>query len=154
MTRGISYREQDRFVLFARALQSVFTPWIPINRIVSVLKKIRAGFVNQFVRKFVFRHYQFLSRRYDSDRQYSFDLRKLPATGYRAQFHPSCYEITLVISWGTKLATHCSDSCELKRPHHTFISPVTKRIYCEEEKMKKATRAISFAILVVLAGFS
>jgi hypothetical protein len=40
VTRGIADREKDRFVLAARALERLGAPWVPVNRIVLVLKKV------------------------------------------------------------------------------------------------------------------
>ncbi len=44
MTGGISDREEDRFVFLACLRESFFAPRIPIDRIVSVLEKIRRFF--------------------------------------------------------------------------------------------------------------
>ena len=49
VTRRITDAQQHRFVLAARFFKRFFTPRIPIDRIVSVLQKIRTGFVDQVV---------------------------------------------------------------------------------------------------------
>jgi hypothetical protein len=50
MTRGITNREKDRFVFSTRLGKGFLPPPIPINRIVSVLEKIRRFFLRQAIR--------------------------------------------------------------------------------------------------------
>jgi hypothetical protein len=50
MTRGITNREKDRFVFPTRPGKGFLTPGIPINRVVSVLEKVRRFFLRQAIR--------------------------------------------------------------------------------------------------------
>ena len=47
---GITDRQEDGLVLLFRLLQRVFAPRIPVHRVMRVLEKIWAGFVNELVR--------------------------------------------------------------------------------------------------------
>jgi hypothetical protein len=50
MARGVADAEENGFVFFLGSSESFFPPGIPIHRVMSMLQKIRAGFVNQPVR--------------------------------------------------------------------------------------------------------
>ena len=49
VTGGITDRQEDRFLGFARLLNSLVVPGIPIHRIVGVLQQIRTGLVGQAI---------------------------------------------------------------------------------------------------------
>jgi hypothetical protein len=42
VARGVSYREEDRDITLARRRERLRTPRIPVNRVLLVLKQIRA----------------------------------------------------------------------------------------------------------------
>jgi len=52
VTRGIADREKDRFVFPTRLRERVLAPWIPIYRIMCVLKKVWRLLVREPVRVF------------------------------------------------------------------------------------------------------
>jgi hypothetical protein len=56
MTGGISDTKKDRFILGACFGQRIFVPGVPVHRVVSMLKQIWGGFVDQTVGVFVVSH--------------------------------------------------------------------------------------------------
>jgi hypothetical protein len=57
VTGGITNRKKDRFVFPARPRERFFPPWIPINRVMRVLKKIRRLLLRQTVGVFRLRSF-------------------------------------------------------------------------------------------------
>jgi hypothetical protein len=53
MARGVADAEENGFVLFLGSSESFFSPGVPIHRVMSMLQKIRASFVNQPIRLFM-----------------------------------------------------------------------------------------------------
>ena len=54
VARRIANAQQNRLVLVARLRQGIFTPGIPVDRVVRVLEKIGTGLLDKCVRIFVF----------------------------------------------------------------------------------------------------
>jgi hypothetical protein len=52
VTGRVANADDYHFITFAGHFQNLILPWIPFYRIIGVLQKIRAAFVNQMVRVF------------------------------------------------------------------------------------------------------
>src|SRR5262249_58600974 len=50
VTRAIANREEDELVLFLRALERLRPPRVPVDRVVRVLKQVRAALLRESVR--------------------------------------------------------------------------------------------------------
>src|SRR5574341_2273549 len=51
MTCGVTYAKKDWFLLCTRFVQCLFAPWMPIHRVVGMLKEIWGSRICQFIHK-------------------------------------------------------------------------------------------------------